>query len=711
MESFDDFETEQSGDLSDYKPFQFREDKTEEGTLKWLNENFNYLYMGGKPRLMSYRRFSNRYKNLAVSGSTFIRTQNRDAMEVDMKPKVRTNFFYSYVEQKVSQVSRQKQNPVFIPLNDTEVDDLNNAEACTALVRFRMKELNFNALMREQDRKTFKYGTSFAKIYWDDCSGPVNPKYDALKKKHGKIPRLDEKGKKTNEEVSEYEAKLGDVVVEIVDTDSVFVERKKKKWEKVDFCEHIEFVPLSELQAEYGDDLKKEEYYWLDIENKGFNEGDQICKHTFYHRPTKYLPAGEVIIYIEGKILERITDPEKVRDIMPSGELPFVADFDVEVDDEFWARPFLVNIEQLNNLHDLVQSGMARNIGVASHPKIAVPQGSVNLKQLNNEFGIVQYTGQQAPQWIQHNYVNKGEFEIQDRLEKKMDLMAKVYDVSKGTVPPGVTAFSAIRYLDDQEIQANSTTIEKRRERVKKIYWMVLKFMDRHYKKGDESRMIHILGDNNSYQIKSFKKFDFGKIYGVDIENISALSDTRSGKISDIVDINAANQKNPTFGPKEISKILDLGLEKGFQEELSFAPMTARSILEMLKNGEVPPAPEPTDDLIEMYTIFSRFVESLSYKTKLDKARKTNIQNYIKGMEYLMMNQAQKNQAFGMLLRAFPKYPMFYKPGAVVTGAPMAMPGQAPVGGAPQAPAAKGAPFAAVGEKANQETQNGGEEV
>lgn len=698
MQTFDDLDNDES-ELSDYKPFQFRENKeSEEETLKWLNDNFNYCYMNSRQRLMSYRRFNGKYLNAGEPSTTHRNAET----EVNQKPKVRTNFFYSYVEQKVSQVSRIKQNPSFIPLNDTDVDDVNNAEACNALVKFRMKELNIDSLMREQDRKTFKYGTSFAKIFWDHCIGPINPNYESLKKKYGgKIPRLSKSGAKEGE-VSSYDAHLGDVLVEIIDSDSFFPERKKNKYNKLDFCEHVEFVNLEELKAEYGE-LKKEEYHWLDIEGRGYNEVDMVMKHTFYHRPTKYLPDGEVIIYVEGKICERITNADEVKNYMPDGELPFVPDFDVEADNGFWAKPFLVNIEQLSNLHDLVQSGMARNIGVASHPKIAVPEGTVNLKQLNNEYGVVQYRGATPPQWLQHNYVNKGEFEIQDRLEKKMDQMAKVFEVSKGYVPPGVTAFSAIRYLDDQEVQANSTTTAKRRERVTKIYWKVMKFMDRHYKT-DDGRMVRILGDNNSYLIQSFEKFDFSKMYSVEIENISALSDTRSGRISDIIDINAANQKEPTFGKKEISKILDLGLEKGFQEEMSYAPITAKTLLEMLKNGKEAPAPEMTDDLIEMYTIFSRFVESLAYKTKLDPKRREMINKYILGMEYTMTSKAAKNMLFASMVQTFPKFPMFFSPGSAITMGPAPL---APDAGKP----AGGAPFQGIAEKASNELKqdNGGE--
>lgn len=700
--SFDDLDNENEGHtLTDFKPFQFRDDTSEEGTLKWLNENFHEMYMGSRQRLLSYRRFANRFKNGGDSSTPgFTRESNRDMGNVDDKPKVRTNFFYSYVEQKVSQVSRQKQNPVFIPLNDTEQDDVNNAEACNKLVKFRMKQLNFEALMREQDRKTFKYGTSFAKIHWDKCAGPINPKYKSVKKKYGKVPKIGENGKASGEEINAYEAKLGDVAVEIVATDCIFPERKKTKWEQVDYVDEISFENITEVSKEHGVEIKKEEYFWLDVDGRGYNHSDVVMVHRFYHRPTKYLPNGIYIKYVEGQILEMIEGEEEVKDIMPDDELPYVPDFDVEVDDEFWSRPFLVNLEQLNNMHDLIQSGIARNIGVASHPKLMVAANSVNLKQLDNKYGVVQWTGASKPEWLQHNYVNRGEFEIQDRLEKKMDLMARIYDVSKGNVPPGVTAFSAIRYLDDQEIQANSTTLEKRRERIKKIYWKVMKQMDRHYK-ADDGRMVMVLGENNTYLIESFEKFDFSKLGSLDMENISALSDTRSGKISDILDLNSSNQKDPIFGKKEMIKLLDLGLEAAFTEEISYAPITAKTLLERIKHGKAAEAPEVTDDLIEMYAVFSRFVESLAYKTKLDKGRKQMIKDYIMAIEYLMDEKAKKNFVFAQKVQQFDKFPMFYTASMLAAQPPMGAPGAAPAG----------KPFGNMEEKAMNDMkpdQNGG---
>lgn len=673
-ESFDDFDGTETSQ-ADYKPFQFRPQKDQESTLEWLNANFDQCYMAARDRLMSYRRFAARYKNAPRVNRSFMRETHRDLGNSSGKAKVQTNFFYQYIDQKVAALAKMKLNLKFIPHNTTDQSDINDADACNMLVNFRMKQLDFPHLMSEQDRRTFKYGTSFAKIYWDRKAGPVDPKYVEMIKTMKKVPELGEDGQPTGKMLSPFDVKVGDVGLKIIDSDAVFPERKKKDWKEIDFVDEVEFVNIEELKAEYPRrDIRKENYTWLDVDDRGYNFDDIVMVHHFYHRPTKWLPNGIYIKYIESTILEYVDSKEDVYKMMPDHELPFVPDFDIEADDEFWARPFLVNIEQLNNMFDLIQSGIARNIGVASHPKLLIAEGTVNLKQANNEYGVMQFRGPQKPEWLQHNYVNRGEFEIQDRLIKMMDSQAKIFEISKGQAPNGITATSALRLLEDQESTANQNTVEKKRKRVKAIYWKVMLMMNANYKDND-GRMVTVLGEDNEYLVEDFnKKPNFEKLASVDMEYVSALADSRSGRVADIIDLNAANQKEPTFGRKEIIKLLDLGLEDAFKEEMSYGSVTAKTVLERLKKGQPAPQPEPTDDLIEMYGIFSRYVESISYKMKIDPARKMKIKEYVKGLEYLMTEQAKSNLLFAAKVRTFDKFPMFYEAGSDITAAPMMPP-------------------------------------
>jgi hypothetical protein len=135
--------------------------------------------------------------------------------------------------------------------------------------------------------------------------------------------------------------------------------------------------------------------------------------------------------------------------------------------------------------------------------------------------------------------------------------------------------------------------------------------------------------------------------------------------MADIVDLNTANQKDPLFGKKEMVRILGLNLVEAFQDEVTYSIDTAKQCLDMIINGQMAPAPEGTDGLIEFYGVFSRFVESPEYKFIIRPETKQMIMDYIMAIEMLCYEKSVKNPKFAAELSMFPKYPMVFTPPAM----------------------------------------------
>jgi hypothetical protein len=230
-----------------------------------------------------------------------------------------------------------------------------------------------------------------------------------------------------------------------------------------------------------------------------------VMVRTFWHKPTDYFPEGCKIVYCEDMILDWEDFPYSDK------ELPFVEDKDIEIMDEFWGRPFVVNIEQYYRMNNSILSGQARNHGVLSAPKYVFPEGSVDKQSLNNDFGAIAYRGGVAPQVLQHNHVNRGEIELAASIASRTGKLARLFDISRGNIPQGITAAQAMRLLEEQQFQAMSVTANNRKQRVLELYRMVIKRMAQYYKPED-GRMSRILGANNSYLMQSFSKFDFNLI-------------------------------------------------------------------------------------------------------------------------------------------------------------------------------------------------------
>lgn len=642
-------------------PFQFREDQTEEGTHRWLKDWFEYEYERAFPRYTMYRRYINMYKNLdEFEGDGMVKTSARDRAVNVRKSKVRDNIVYSYTEQRVSQVSRKKIALAYVPRVQNSQEDINATESAKLLVRARYEGIDFDGQMIRMDRTTFLLGHSIYETCWDKDSGTLAPSFQrAVEKYKGQEAIIDEAtGKKLD---PKNPIRVGDAKGKLWQPYEFFPEPGKYKMCDLDYATTFEWMPKQLVEKEWkkanGKITSSEYVKWDFSNNKIEKPNNLVMVRTFWHKPTKYFPEGCKITWCDDLILEWIDFPYS------DGELPFDDDKDIEVENEFWGRPFITNIEQLYKVNNSLVSGMARNHGVLSAPKVMAPEGTVDVKSMNNDFSMLYYRGAIKPEILQHQYVNRGEIDFQKYLQSRAGELSSVYDISRGIVPPGITAASAIRYLDEQEMQRANPSISKRNRRVLNITRKFISRMSQYYNESDE-RTIRLVGENNQFIIKSFKKLSLGSIADVKLENTSAIADTKTAAIADIIDLNASNQKDPTFTRKEIIKLLDLGLDEAFKDEVSYAVDTARTILESILDGEAVPPPQKTDGLLEFYSIFGRYVESLMYKTKLDPAIKKAIDDYILGLEMLMWQKSVENMKFGMALQQFEKFPMFFSPPA-----------------------------------------------
>lgn len=660
FETFDDLDSPLSAEA--VVPFQFREDKTTEGTKEWLNDRFRRVYENSFTRFVMYKRYLNMYKNISdESGDGLTKTNVRYVPGSSKKPKMRDNIVWDLVDQKVAEISKSTPKVAFIPQSYFDQDDINNAKACKILCQSRMEEMKFEQLLSKQDRIMFLFGHTISEICWDEDAGPLNPKYEAKKKQYGgKVPKTTEEGIVIEGQyLKDDEMKLGDVTIKPLLPWCCFPEETKKSIKDCDYFETIEWKFKEEVEATWpkskGKLLQNSHVLWEMSSASLAVPENMVMVRTFWHKPTKFFTEGCKITYCDDVILEWIDFP------YADQELPFVEDKDIDIMDEFWGRPFVVNIEQYYRMNNSILSGQARNHGVLNAPKYIAPEGSVDKQSLNNDFGLIQYRGGTAPQILQHNYVNRGEIELMTAISSRTGKLARLFDISRGTVPPGITAAQAMRLLEDQQFQAMSVTSNNRKQRVLDLYRMVIKRMAQYYKP-DDGRMARILGANNSYLMSSFTKFDFNMIYDLRIENKSAMSDTQAGRMAEIIDLNTANQQDPLFGKKEMVKLLNLNLTEAFADEVTYGVDTARQCLDMIVNGEQPPAPEQTDGLLEFLAVFSRFVESPEFKFVVKDQTKKDILDYIAAIEMLCYERSMKNQKFALELQRFEKFPMVFTP-------------------------------------------------
>ncbi len=653
-DSFDDFNsTERQLDNIDQPPFQFREKKDEDSTHEWLLNNYDNCERAAHSRRITYRRYQALYKNIHWR---FFDTRDtrRDMEYTNKRPRHSVNFVREMVDSKVAQNSRLKANLAFIPWND-ESSDVNNAKACKLMYDARAEEIDLEKKHQEQDKTTFLFGHSAMFIEWDEDAGPEHPAYIKLKQEYPDgIP-----AKILKQLMKEESIRIGDVSFKVYGPDRFYPELNKENPEDLDHVEKLDYIHIDTVRAMYPKKASEvmensREIYDFDS-SELIRPKNLVTVRTFYHRPTKFFPEGAKIVYCDDCILEWTEYPYS------HGMLPCIFDKDLEIYGEFWGRSFLQDIEQLQRFYNNIQSSQARDYSWASAPKWMMPKGSCNVTSLNNDLTIVEFTGPVAPQLVTHNPTPPQAFQLQEHIEKKITQHSNVYDISRGEVPTGVTANSALRFLDEQESQRILVQETKRKRRVISVAKMALEVMKQYYKPND-GRTVRILGKNNEYMIKSFQSADFTKVYDVKPVNSSALPDTKAGKISTIIDLNTATQTDPIFRKEEIIQMLDLGNEEYYVSRATVSVNAANMVLDSMLNGEAVPSPEACDDLMVYYSVFDKAIQQPRFKTKVDPQIKNSIAEYIKTLEYLMFERAKVNMKFAMELSELDNYPMYFRP-------------------------------------------------
>jgi hypothetical protein len=133
-----------------------------------------------------------------------------------------------------------------------------------------------------------------------------------------------------------------------------------------------------------------------------------------------------------------------------------------------------------------------------------------------------------------------------------MDDISGQHEVSKGTAPPGVTAATAISYLQEQDETSLSYTYDSLEEAVEKVAHMTLNYVKQFW---DEERQVKITGMDGSFDVKAFKGSDLRDNTDIRIEAGSALPVSKAAKQAFIMDL----MKMGFIDPQKGLEVMEIG--------------------------------------------------------------------------------------------------------------------------------------------------------
>jgi hypothetical protein len=276
---------------------------------------------------------------------------------------------------------------------------------------------------------------------------------------------------------------------------------------------------------------------------------------------------------------------------------------------------------------------------------------------LGNDATIVEYAGGVPPRLEQLSPTSPEIFNYMDKLEMYIQKISGVHGISRGTPPPGIRAGVALQFLDEQEAERENNGVSKRNSAIREAAKQTIALMGQHYK-DEDGRLVRLLGKDNTYYIRSFRRADFSKIYDVRIQNSSALPDQKSAKIQSIIDLSQSFPR--LFREEQVVDMLDLGTIDSFKDKATVSVKCAESENDSILNNEPAAEPKEWEDLLIHYAIHVKALQERSFKEEVPGPAQAALIEHIKITEMLMWNRARTNGLFKQELLMLDNFPIFF---------------------------------------------------
>lgn len=630
-----------------YKVYNKKNDKE---LLSWLVQVKNALIHNAKTRTLDQRMNLTAYRGLSLN--RWDRRKDYNGIKrMQRANKFIINHLRDLTETKVSQMTRLKPAVEVLPSNG-EYEDRASAKVVGLLIRHLFYINNIDFMVQQMHRHARIFGETFLFIDYDANKGDLDPLY--VEARNAGIEKL-ELPDGTIHDMS-IPLKTGDVSYELELPWRVLMQRKLK-FEDVEYAIRIKVEETETLKEKYpkkAKEIKKSENLQIfDIEEleDRFLE-DHVVVYELYHKKvTDKVPHGAFIKFTDDCILE------KEENKYQHEGLNFVRLTDQDVPNVLNGVSAYETILPLQKMYDNISTLIAKNIYLTAHAKWMMPRGAAKIEQLGNDNTIVQYQGNIPPQLVQVAPNPAEVYTFREQIKQDMQTVYGSQGISRGEIPKGITAASALQFLNELENERNSTDISKHSFLVLDIAKMSLSVAAANYRI-DDGRMLRIVGENNKHLIKHFDTANLHKSYDIRFDNSTGLPETKSAKIQRIMD---TMQRNPNlFSPERWEELLDLGDHSRMVNLATAATQAADSENEDILAGEPVGLPEDWEDHIAHWRSHSAAVQSRVFKEEATKEVKAEMKRHIYITEQLMLEKAKTNPLFQAKLAELQNFPIFY---------------------------------------------------
>ena len=221
---------------------------------------------------------------------------------------------------------------------------------------------------------------------------------------------------------------------------------------------------------------------------------------------------------------------------------------------KFYCDSSIVDLIPLQREYNRTRSQIVEAKNLMAKPQVFAYRGAVDPSKIRSEPGqyIMVNPGFEYPQPVPLSPLPAYVVQELDRILMDWSDISGQHEVSKGQVPPGVTAATAISYLQEQDEAKLSHTVSAIETAIEQIAHMTLSYVVQYW---DTPRIIRPAGTDMSFDVLSLKGSDLRGNTDIKVEAGSALPVSRAAKQAFIMDLMDRGYIPPTEG----LEVMDMG--------------------------------------------------------------------------------------------------------------------------------------------------------
>lgn len=538
-------------------------DKDAKKLITWAKENFtqakNARWKAEKQWYLNLAFYFGRQNVIAQDApgaARSFRLYTPPAPYYRSRPVV--NLIRPLIRTEMSKLTAQKPNAFIVPASSDE-RDLYAANAGEQLWDSIFREKKIHNKLRRTVFWASITGNGFLKAWWD------------------------------SEAVDYTQNVKGDLCYESVTPFHIFVpDLQESDIESQPFVLHASNRNIDQLELSYGQKVAQASSEANLLDESFVNVMDVTKAKTEKQKDTLvleyWIKPGSYKLFPEGGMLS--VAGSQILDFFPGwpyehSMYPFAHLGHVETG-KFYRESVIVDLIPLQREYNRTRGQIIESKNRMAKPQLAAEQGSLDPNQITTEPGqvILYRPGFQAPQPIPLQGLPSYVLEEQERIKMDMNEIAGQHEVSRGQVPPGVTAATAISYLQEQDESKLSFTYDSIEELVEKIAKETLCLVKQYW---TTSRKVKVAGEDGSFDVMAFEGSDLRDNTDIRAEAGSSLPTSRAAKQAFIMDL----MKMGFIDPNKGLEVMEIGGINKIYEQIQIDVRQAQR--ENLRMAQVTP--------------------------------------------------------------------------------------------------------------------------